>query len=303
MKYLISSDNSTPGSYRAMIYWDGSEARVHIPCLSTTTNVNAASLPKGLFASKELEKTALVGSAPGYVIFEGGNSKRPIITGYFGDGIRSIGGSVSDGSTSDVPAGDYVPAGVPDLVEENFTLSDISGLSKAQYLELVCPIYKSYCAYYGLKYPGVLALQVFYEVNANFPAQTSNVARKDNNLGGLKYSASVPGATRGTAVPSNETGGNYCHFNTLSDYYRAHAWQIGTSSYYSAARSHQESVTSFTRTLLNTWVKGNINQVPSGAVSYSESIIKDYNYYKLNRFENTTDDFVTASDSTDSTDN
>ena len=297
MKYLISSDNSTPGCYRAMIYWDGNEARVYIPCLSHTTNINAASLPLGLFISEEMKKTALIGEAPGYVVFEGANSKRPIIIGYFGDGIRSIGGSVSDGSTSDNMTEDYIPTEIPDLVGENFTLEEISNLSKAQYLELVCPIYQKYCAYYNLKYPGVLALQVFYEVNANFPAKTSNVARKDNNLGGLKYSASVPGATRGTSVPSNETGGNYCHFNSLSDYYRAHTWQIGTSNYYSAARSNQGSVTSFTRTLLNTWVHGNINEVPSGAVSYSESIIKDYTYYKLDRFENDNEDFIAAHNS------
>lgn len=114
MKYLVSSDNSTPGCYRAMIYWDGSEARVYIPCLSHTTNINVASLPLALFISEEMKKTALIGEAPGYVVFEGANGKRPIITGYFGDGIRSIGGNVSaetsnSSSTGDATVGNVLP--------------------------------------------------------------------------------------------------------------------------------------------------------------------------------------------------
>ncbi len=158
--------------------------------------------------------------------------------------------------------------------------------NKQEYLDVVMPIFKEYCAHNEhnvlLKYPGVLALQPFYEVSANFPQETSNVCRLDNNLGGLKYSSRIPRATKGTAVPSNETGGCYCHFKNVSDYYYAQVWNA-TSSTYSLSHRHQSSVTDYARTFLNKWVPGRDG---TGPVAYSESLLKDYNTYNLSKYEN-----------------
>ena len=172
------------------------------------------------------------------------------------------------------------------------TLNDISGLDKKSYLELVMPIFQNLCRSNGiqgrsvtLKYPGVFALQPFYEVSANFPKELSTVARSDNNLGGLKYKSTIPGATQGTAVPSNETGVCYCRFKNISDYFYAQIYNAKSDAY-SFSHSHQESVTSFTKAFLNTWVKGysTLSQFDID-VAYSASLLKDYETYGLNEFE------------------
>lgn len=298
---LLSNNQAFNGIYRGrLLQKSEDDIRVFVPGIynSQIKESNLEDMidcfPKIQWCAYNLESIDInnqdnSGKGPAMIMFENGDLQRPVVLSYvvIGGGDQSGYYDENGNYVSVYSDGSNITSGyIPDVINESLQLSDISNLSKKEYLELVCPIYKEYCKSYGLKYPGVLALQPFYEVNANFPRVLSNVARSDNNLGGLKYSSSVPGATRGSSVPSNETGGNYCRFSSISEYYRAHAWQIGTSSYYSAARNNQSNVTSFTRTLLNTWVKGNINQVPSGPISYSESIISDYNAYGLSQYEN-----------------
>lgn len=146
--------------------------------------------------------------------------------------------------------------------------------NKQAYLDLVVPIYKMYCKEFHIKYPEVLALQVFYEVGSSFPKQLSTVAKEDNNLGGLKYTKGVPNASQGQPCPANE-GGYYCHFDNVSDYIYAQCWQIG-QPLYKNVRKHQSSVEDFTRALCNLWIGGEEGTEPFG---YSEDLIADYKKY------------------------
>lgn len=148
--------------------------------------------------------------------------------------------------------------------------------SKEEYLDMVMPLYRSYCKKFHIKYPGILALQVFYEVGAGFPQNLSDVAIADNNLGGLKYVEGIPGATVGAYCPPDE-GGNYCHFETVGDYIYAQCWQIG-QPLYKDVRKHRFSVKTFTRTLCNMWIGG---VKGSGPYGYSEDLIEDYFAYGL----------------------
>ena len=302
--YMLNQDLMYSGIYRAYVI-KRNDYRVYLPGLMNNNNVlnfdgslnetdydkTQQILPKALFNSIALQNLVDNEPIPCWVVFENGNMQRPIVMGYLGKGVKSVGGgnSVSTNYSGSI---DYTSGIIPDIINDGLTIADIQKCAnKKAYLELVLPIYKEYCKNYKLKYPGVLALQPFYEVGAGFPQKLSNVAIKDNNLGGLKYSPYIPGATRGTNTPSNEWTTNenskyYSHFDSVSAYYRAHVWQIGGGDYYSAARANQSSVINFTRTLLNSWVLGNINQVPSGPVSYSEGIISDYNYYGLSQYEN-----------------
>lgn len=278
-------------------------------------------LHTALWSSKEMQQLIDINTpTPVQCIFEIGNNNQLMINGYFGNGLKAVGqviytagihynendtyeiyppgkylgsegGSPPAGSSSSSSGGggQYSGATTPvnpaniHIIGGTVTLEQLASFDKKSYLEFACPIYKEYCKQFGIKYPGVLALQPFYEVNANFPKETSNVARKDNNLGGLKYSSGIPGvAGRGTSVPSNETGGNYSHFNSVSDYYYAHTWQVAK---YSNAMSHQESVTAFARCMLAMWVKG-ITGSPNSPVSYSESLLSDYVKYGLSVYEN-----------------
>ena len=89
----------------------------------------------------------------------------------------------------------------------------------SEYLNLVMPVYTFYCNKYGIKYPGVLALQPVHEHSApkGISAQS---AVEDNNLGGLKYAPSIPNATPGS-YPTDGTGGQYSRFNNINEYIEA----------------------------------------------------------------------------------
>ncbi|MDO4623635.1 MAG: hypothetical protein Q4B22_11860 [Eubacteriales bacterium] len=153
---------------------------------------------------------------------------------------------------------------------------------KQEYLDAVMPIYKEYCKRFHIKYPGILALQVFHEVGSGFPQELSDVAIADNNLGGLKYGGGgIPRSTLGAPCPEDE-GGNYCHFKTVGDYFYAQCWQVG-QSLYDNVRKHQDSVEDFSRTLCNLWIGGVEGSEPYG---YSESLIEDYREYHLEKYEN-----------------
>ncbi len=165
----------------------------------------------------------------------------------------------------------------------NITITDIQNCtSKQEYLDVVMPCYSDYCKEFGIKYPGILALQVYYEVGSGFPQTLSNVAQKDNNLGGLKYgSGGIPGSSPGSSIPSNEGTGTYCHFDSIGDYYYAQCWQVG-QPLYANVRNHQDSMEDFARTLCNLWIGG---KTGSGAYGYSESLISDYKKYNLSKWE------------------
>ena len=98
-----------------------------------------------------------------------------------------------------------------------------------EYLDLVMPIYSYYAKKYGIKYPGVLALQPVHEHSAPTGIQAQS-AVEDNNLGGLKYGDSIPNATPGS-YPSDGTGGQYSHFNNVTEYIEAACWNIAEGDY------------------------------------------------------------------------
>ena len=250
-------------------------------------------LPLALYNSPEIEKLLDDKPTPCFVAFENGNMKRPIVMAYFGKGVKSVPGSGGYSSSSSGSDDSYIGIENPTgsnykIVDRVFTLDWLQANCKTrqQYLDAVMPTFKEYCKNNDhqvvLKYPGVLALQPFFEVNANFPQTLSNVAKTDNNLGGLKYSSKIPGASVGSKVPSNETGGNYCRFENISAYFYAQVWNA-TSKTYSLAQNHQSSMEDFTRTFLNMWVKGVSG---TGANSYSESLISEYKKYNLSKYEN-----------------
>lgn len=105
--YLQSSSNNYDGSYRAMLLYDGIEARIFIPGMYCS-QIKESDLermkkcfPIAIFASVQMRETALIGQSSCYVVFENGDLQRPIVTGYFGKGIRSIGIS-SETSSDDI---------------------------------------------------------------------------------------------------------------------------------------------------------------------------------------------------------
>lgn len=166
------------------------------------------------------------------------------------------------------------------------TVEDIEACqSREEYLQLVMPCYQYHCQQYGIKFPGVLALQGIYE--AGVPNNISNVMRSDNNMGGLKYSSAIPHAQQGSAVPSNESGGCYCRFNSIDEYIEAAVWNIAhDGSPYGTAMSYKDKdVTNFTRALCNMWIGGVEPGNPPGEYGYSEYVIADYEKYGLSKYE------------------
>lgn len=95
---LLNTGLSTNGAYRAILNYDGSEAYVYIPCLNNNNKENFNL--KALFISQEMKNTAIIGKSPCWVIFEGGDNRRPIICGYFGNGMRNMGSIVTGGDNS-----------------------------------------------------------------------------------------------------------------------------------------------------------------------------------------------------------
>jgi hypothetical protein len=145
------------------------------------------------------------------------------------------------------------------------------------------PAYQAYGREFGIRYPGILALQVFYEVNASFPQEMSAVATKDNNFGGLKYASGIPRATMGSPYPASEGSGVYCHFETPGDYIYAQCWNVGQSLY--AVARERSDVESFARSLCAIWIKGNLSGTAQ-PVGYSEQLLADYRSYHLEAYEN-----------------
>ncbi len=105
--YLMSNDYMTGGVYRAFII-KKDEARVYIPgllnknILDSNNDISNAdfekikkALPKPLYNSKEIENLLDDKPTPCFVSFENGNMKRPIVLGYFGNGVKSVPGSSS----------------------------------------------------------------------------------------------------------------------------------------------------------------------------------------------------------------
>lgn len=145
----------------------------------------------------------------------------------------------------------------------------------SEYLNLVMPVYSYYCKKYGIKYPGVLALQPVYEHSAPTGISAQS-AVEDNNLGGLKYKESIPNATPGS-YPTDGTGGIYSHFDNVTQYVEAACWNIGhEGSYYQNALA-QNNMADFTTSLVNTWVGHTGN--------YGPSIVNDYSQYGLEKYE------------------
>jgi N-acetyl-anhydromuramyl-L-alanine amidase AmpD len=169
---------------------------------------------------------------------------------------------------------------------EVITVADIEACANRQeYLDLVTPTYQFYCKKYGIKFPGILALQGIWE--AGVPTTISTVMRQDNNMGGLKYSPSQPHAQRGGPVPSNETGGNYSHFNNMTEYIEAAVWTIANeASPYGTAMQYKDSdITKFTRALCSMWVEGNEPGSLDVGYAYSEELLEGYKEYGLSKYE------------------
>lgn len=177
------------------------------------------------------------------------------------DGMLSVGSTQTYASEKDIP---------------KVSVEQITSCNSVQeYLDLVMPIYTYYCQKYGIKYPGALALQPVHECSAP-KGLTQPVALKDNNLGGLKYSPSIPNATPGS-YPSDGTGGQYSHFNSITEYIEAHCWNIGhEGSYYQEALS-KDNVNDFTHAMVKKWVG------PWG--KYGSDIVKEYSEYGLDKYE------------------
>ncbi len=145
----------------------------------------------------------------------------------------------------------------------------------SEYLKLVMPVYQYYCKKYGIKYPGVLALQPVHEHSAPTGISAPS-ATADNNLGGLKYKESIPNATVGTAVPADEGNDNYCHFDNVTKYIEAACWNIQAGTLYQNALA-QNNMADFTTSLVNTWVGHSGN--------YGPSIVNEYSQYGLEKYE------------------
>ena len=155
------------------------------------------------------------------------------------------------------------------------TIDQVQNCQNVQeYLDLVMPIYSFYAKKYGIKYPGVLALQPVHEHSAPTGIHAQS-AVEDNNLGGLKYGDSIPNATPGS-YPSDGTGGQYSHFNNITEYVEAACWNIAKGDYYHDAMA-QNSMEGFATTMIDTWVGHPDN--------YGSSVVEEYKKYGLDKYE------------------
>ena len=102
---LINQNASSCGIYRAILDWDGTNAKIYIPGLFSNAIEKKELWYDALFSSYEMRNTAVIGESPCWVTFENGDMINPIIMGYFGKGIRSIGGSVSISSNTNSGGG------------------------------------------------------------------------------------------------------------------------------------------------------------------------------------------------------
>lgn len=117
---MINSDANNGGIYRAYIMADSSDIRIYIPGLfndkdECPININGTLnmevfqkckdiYPKPLWCIPNLEAKQHEQVHPCWVTFENGDSKRPIIMGFLGKGIK-----YSAGSNGGFPGGSYNP--------------------------------------------------------------------------------------------------------------------------------------------------------------------------------------------------
>lgn len=162
------------------------------------------------------------------------------------------------------------------------TVEDIEKCSsREEYLQLVMPCYQFYCNKYGIKYPGVLALQGIYETGV--PDNIASLLRTDNNMGGLKYASGTPNATQGSAATN---GGYFAHFESVDKYIEAACWQIGLESNGGAGNLYEAACNSsnmedFTNNLCSVWINGSVG----ADTGYAQYIIPDYSKYGLSKYE------------------
>lgn len=103
--YLINQDYMSGGVYRAFVI-KRSDSRIFVPGLTNKNILDSngdisneeferikETLPKPLYNSEEIMKLLDDKPTPCFVAFENGNSKRPIVLGYFGKGVKSVPGS------------------------------------------------------------------------------------------------------------------------------------------------------------------------------------------------------------------
>lgn len=297
---IINKDAAQSGIFRAKLIDDNGTIKAKIPGLASHKSENTFEIQ---WCAYNKESTDINNAeALMWIMFENGDIKKPVCISYTvvgmppapdcpykngGLGLGGGGGGNGTNGTSSSDGNALDPINYSEEFKDGLTLEDLQKCkSRKEYLELVMPTFKKYCANNShgvvLKYPGVLALQPFFEVNANFPQVLSNVARSDNNLGGLKYSSKIPNASKGSNVPSNETGGCYCRFQNISAYFYAQVWNA-TSSTYSLSHSHQSSVSDYANTFLNMWIGGKSGTGPYG---YSSSLVNEYTKYGLSAYEN-----------------
>lgn len=163
---------------------------------------------------------------------------------------------------------------------QEITVADIEACeSREEFLELVMPVYQFYCNKYGIKWPGVMALQCIYETGV--PDNIAASLRDNNNMGGLKYSSSMPNCVGKGSISSE--GDNYAKFNSVDDYIEAAIWNVAEGSYYSKAMS-ATTMEDFATYLIRVWVNGN----DSGGDAYAPHVINDYKKYNLSKYEGNT---------------
>ena len=125
-KYLLNQGLMVGGIYRAYVI-KRTDYRVYIPGLMNYNifendgSLNEdnyeklkETLPEALFNSKALRDILTNEPTPCWVMFENGDSKRPIVMGYLGKGVKSVPGS---GST---PNGDNSFGDITDIIIDGF---------------------------------------------------------------------------------------------------------------------------------------------------------------------------------------
>ena len=142
---MINSDLNVGGIHRAFIVTVGGDIRIYIPGLTSliagsnapvnedgTINKesyedNKNSLPKPIWCLPNLEAKQHDEVHPCWVTFENGDSKRPIIMGFLGKGIKyhasSSGGSVSSSGGSS--SGTYIGSGTTGIENADYVFKKL----------------------------------------------------------------------------------------------------------------------------------------------------------------------------------
>lgn len=111
--------------------------------------------------------------------------------------------------------------------------------NRQEYYDLVMPCYQYWCKQYGLKYPGILASQVFIEIGGSISNWSSVWCfRECNNMGGLFGD-----------------NGEYARYASIDEYIKAHCETIGTGTAHKNTRSQQDPER-FANALTWSWVTG-----------------------------------------------